>query len=101
MLTGVLSVGTIALNKHVGVVMKDYSSIENFNLAAIKAVRENVTERDFENSVVPVVNVSYRYKGRVLEATAKAVLWGYMDGEPLLERVDIISVKTITKFNYK
>ena len=26
--------------------MKDYSGVENFNMAAMQAIRENVTEKD-------------------------------------------------------
>lgn len=81
--------------------MKDYSHIENFNLAAIKAIRENVVERDFEYSVVPNVSVEYRYKGRELRVNANVVLWGFMDGEIILESVDVISINTVKKFEYK
>ena len=75
--------------------MKDYSEIENFNLAAIQAIRENVTEKDIGDSIKPIVSKKYKHKGRVLKATAEVTLWAYMDGEPLLESVHVISVEQV------
>ena len=54
--------------------MKDYSEIENFNLAAIQAIRENVTEKDIGDSIKPIVSKKYKHKGRVLKATAEVTL---------------------------
>lgn len=75
--------------------MKDYSHIENFNLAAIQAIRENVTEKDIGDSIKSIVSKQYKYKGRVLKAIAEVTLWAYMDGEPLLEKVYITSVEQV------
>ena len=73
----------------------DYSKTENFNIAAIKAIRENTHEKDMQGKSVAEVSVTYKYKGRVLKATARVVLWGYDDGETLLERVDILNIDTV------
>lgn len=81
--------------------MKDYSKTESFNLAAIKAIRENVTQKDFDDTSVPTISVDYMYKGRELRVKAKVVLWGCMEGKPLLESVNVLSVETIKKFEYK
>lgn len=75
--------------------MRDYSSIENFNLAAIQAIRENVTAKDIGDSVKCVVSKEFKHKGRILKATAEVVLWVYIDGEPFLESVYIISVEQV------
>lgn len=75
--------------------MKDYSKIENFNIAAIQAIRENVTEKDIGDTAKSVVSKQYKYKGRVLKVLAEVTLWAYMDGEPLLESVHIISVEQV------
>ena len=79
----------------------DYSEIGSFNLAALEAVQENVTEKDFDNTAIPTVSVDYMYKGRELRVKAKVVLWGYMEGSPLLESVNVLSVETIKKFDDK
>ena len=75
--------------------MKDYSHIKNFNLAAIQAIRENVTEKDIGDSIKSVVSKQYKYKGRVLKAISEVTLWGYVDGEPFLEKVYITSVEQV------
>lgn len=75
--------------------MKDYSRVENFNMAAIQAIRENVTERDIGDNIKTVVSKKYKYKGRVLKALAEVTLWAHMDGEPILEKVYIISVEQV------
>lgn len=75
--------------------MKDYSRVENFNMAAIQAIRENVTEKDIGDRIKSVVSKKYKYKGRVLKALAEVTLWAYMDGEPLLEKVYIISIEQV------
>lgn len=51
----------------------DYSKVENFNIAAIEAVRENFKIDDIKDNKVSVV---YKYKGRVLMATAEISLDG-------------------------
>lgn len=51
----------------------DYSKVENFNLAAIEAVAENYKIEDIKDNIVSVV---YKYKGRVLMATAEISLDG-------------------------
>lgn len=51
----------------------DYSKVENFNIAAIEAVRENFKIDDVKDNKVSVV---YKYKGRVLTATAEISLDG-------------------------
>lgn len=79
-------------NKERFMSIKDYSKIENFNLAAIKAVRENTAEKTIKNNHVCI---TYKYKGRVLEVKARVVVWGYMDGEVLLDNVDVISVEQV------
>lgn len=53
--------------------MKDYSRVENFNLAAIEAVRDNYKIENVKDNIVSVV---YKYKGRVLMATAEISLDG-------------------------
>ncbi len=54
----------------------DYSKIENFNIAAIDAVRDNFKGESIEDDIVSVV---YKYKGRTLKVTAEISL----DGERL------------------
>lgn len=51
----------------------DYSQVENFNIAAIEAVRENYKKENIKDNKVYVV---YKYKGRVLMATAEISLDG-------------------------
>lgn len=51
----------------------DYGKVENFNLAAIEAVRENFKIENIKDNIVSVV---YKYKGRVLMATAEISLDG-------------------------
>ena len=51
----------------------DYSKVENFNIAAIEAVRENFKIENIKDNIVSVV---YKYKGRVLMATAEISLDG-------------------------
>ena len=51
----------------------DYSKVENFNLAAIEAVAENYRIENIKDNMVSVV---YKYKGRVLMATAEISLDG-------------------------
>ena len=48
--------------------MKDYSKIENFNIAAIDAVRDGYK---YEEVISNIVEVIYTYKGRVLKAKAE------------------------------
>lgn len=75
--------------------MKDYSGVENFNMAAMQAIRENVTEKDIGDSIKSVVSKKYKYKGRVLKALAEVTLWAYIDGEPMLESVHIVSIEQV------
>lgn len=51
--------------------MKDYSSTENFNIAAIDAVIEGYKYEEVVNDIVEVV---YSYKGRILKAKAELTL---------------------------
>lgn len=51
--------------------MKDYSKIENFNIAAIDAVRDGYK---YEKVINDIVEVVYSYKGRVLKAKAEVTL---------------------------
>ena len=51
--------------------MKDYSKIENFNIAAIDAVRDGYK---YEEVISNIVEVIYTYKGRVLKAKAELTL---------------------------
>ena len=51
--------------------MKDYSKIENFNIAAIDAVRDGYK---YEEVISDIVEVVYSYKGRVLKAKAEVTL---------------------------
>ena len=64
--------------------MKDYSKIENFNMAAIYAVIEGYKYEEF---IRDIVEVMYTYKGRVLKAKAEVTL----DGEQI-RYVGILSV---------
>ena len=48
--------------------MKDYSKIENFNIAAIDAVIEGYK---YEEVISDIVEVVYTYKGRILKAKAE------------------------------
>ena len=75
--------------------MKDYSGVENFNMAAMQAIRENVTEKDIGDSIKSVVSKKYKYKGRVLKALAEVTLLVYVDGEPMLESVHIVSIEQV------
>lgn len=70
----------------------DYSQIENFNLAAIAAVRENTRKDDIKDGQVLI---KYSYKGRLLEVNASVVLWGCMGEEALLESVNVTSVNQV------
>lgn len=65
----------------------DYSKVENFNIAAIDAVRENFKIDDVKDNRVSVV---YKYKGRVLMATAEICL----DGEHV-RYVGILNVEIV------
>lgn len=65
----------------------DYSKVENFNIAAIEAVRDNYKIDDVEDNKVSVV---YKYKGRVLMATAEISL----DGEHV-RYVGILDVEIV------
>lgn len=65
----------------------DYSKVENFNIAAIEAVRENFKINDVKDNKVSVV---YKYKGRVLMATAEISL----DGEHV-RYVGILNVEIV------
>ena len=51
--------------------MKDYSKIENFNIAAIDAVIEGYK---YEEVISDIVEVVYTYKGRILKAKAEVSL---------------------------
>ena len=67
--------------------MKDYSKIENFNIAAIDAVRDGYK---YEEVISDIVEVVYTYKGRVLKAKAEVTLdWGK------IRSVAIISVEQV------
>ena len=67
--------------------MKDYSETENFNMAAIDAVREGYKDVVSSGNTVEVV---YFYKGRTLKAKAEVSLdCGEIRG------VTIISVKQV------
>lgn len=65
----------------------DYSKVENFNLAAIEAVRDNYKIEDVKDNIVSVV---YKYKGRVLMTTAEISL----DGEHV-RYVGILNVEIV------
>lgn len=65
----------------------DYSKVENFNLAAIEAVRDNYKIENVKDNIVSVV---YKYKGRVLIATAEISL----DGEHV-RYVGILNVEIV------
>ena len=67
--------------------MKDYSKSENFNMAAIEAVRGGY--KDVE-SIGNTVEVVYSYKGRTLKAKAEVAL---DCGE--IRSVTIISVEQV------
>ena len=67
--------------------MKDYSKIENFNIAAIDAVRDGYK---YEEVISNIVEVIYTYKGRVLKAKAEVTL---DCGE--IRSVTIISVEQV------
>lgn len=51
--------------------MKDYSGVENFNMAAIDAVVEGY---EYEEVISDIVEVVYSYKGRILKAKAEVTL---------------------------
>ena len=51
--------------------MKDYSNIENFNMAAIDAVIDGYK---YEEVISDIVEVVYTYKGRILKAKAEVSL---------------------------
>lgn len=51
--------------------MKDYSEIENFNIAAIDAVIDGYK---YEEVISDIVEVVYSYKGRTLKAKAEVTL---------------------------
>lgn len=53
--------------------MKDYSDIENFNLAAIEAVKLNYK---IEDVLSGKTEVEYYYKGRLLKVKADFTLSG-------------------------
>lgn len=73
--------------------IKDYSKIENFNIAANDAVVEGFKVEDMVDDVVSVV---YKYKGRVLKATAEVELTGlYLDDKPIVRSVSILNVETV------
>lgn len=67
--------------------MKDYSKIENFNMAAIDAVMEGYKDVASSGNTVEVV---YLYKGRTLKAKAEISV----DGEQI-RYVGIISVEQV------
>lgn len=67
--------------------MKDYSKIENFNMAAIDAVREGYKDAVSSGNTVEVV---YLYKGRTLKAKAEISI----DGEQI-RYVGILSVEQV------
>ena len=67
--------------------MKDYSEIENFNMAAIDAVREGYKDVVISGNTVEVV---YFYKGRTLKAKAEISV----DGEQI-RYVGILSVEQV------
>ena len=67
--------------------MKDYSGVENFNMAAIDAVREGYKDVVSSGNIVEVV---YFYKGRTLKAKAEISV----DGEQI-RYVGIISVEQV------
>ncbi len=67
--------------------MKDYSKIENFNMAAIDAVRECYKDVEVRGNTVDVV---YLYKGRTLKAKAEISV----DGEQI-RYVGILSVEQV------
>ena len=51
--------------------MKDYSKVENFNMAAIDAVIDGYK---YEEVISDTVEVVYTYKGRMLKAKAELTL---------------------------
>lgn len=51
----------------------DYSKVENFNLAAIEAVRDNYNPQDVLRGKT---EVDYYYKGRLLKVNAEFTLSG-------------------------
>ena len=51
--------------------MKDYSGVENFNMAAIDAVIDGYKD---EKVISDIVEVVYTYKGRILKAKAEVTL---------------------------
>lgn len=51
--------------------MKDYSGVENFNIAAIDAVIEGYK---YEEVISDIVEIVYTYKGRMLKAKAELSL---------------------------
>lgn len=51
--------------------MKDYSKVENFNMAAIDAVIDGYKDEEVISNIVEVV---YTYKGRILKAKAEISL---------------------------
>ena len=67
--------------------MKDYSRVENFNMAAIDAVIDGYKYEEVINDIVEVV---YTYKGRILKAKAELTL---DCGE--IRSVTIISVEQV------
>lgn len=67
--------------------MKDYSKTENFNIAAIDAVREGYKDVESSGNTVEVV---YSYKGRILKAKAEVTL-----GCGKIRSVAIISVEQV------
>lgn len=72
--------------------IKDYSQTENFNMAAIEAVVENF---EVENMKAGIVSVVYKYKGRILKATAEVDLEGItLDGEPIIRSASILHVES-------
>ena len=67
--------------------MKDYSEIENFNMAAIDAVIDGYK---YEEVISNIVEVVYTYKDRTLKAKAEVTL---DCGE--IKSVTIISVEQV------
>lgn len=67
--------------------MKDYSKVENFNIAAIDAVIDGYKYEEVINDIVEVV---YTYKGRIIKAKAELTL---DCGE--IRSVTIISVEQV------
>lgn len=71
--------------------MKDYSKTENFNIAAIDAVIDAITDGyKYEEVISNIIEVVYTYKGRILKAKAEVTL---DCGE--IRSVTIISVEQV------